>query len=248
MMNPSSLQDPGGAWNIRNLALYFTFVDPRISLMLLTRPSLPKDFQMEFTFSKGTFAEWAESPLITKSRCDFLVLEHEYTWRRPLFLDDIDFRYTEEAAALQIPYMSIDMKIDGCPEISITDKVEPLELFARAATQQGSCCKCRPYMLFDTDTLRGRMRLDKNFAEATESQPMTIYIVAHGLLLSCFEFDGITVDMACEMLKKDHDIHVNKLLLNDKVLDFSIDDDSVKKKRVAPRKPSIKVEDDDSED
>lgn len=218
VLNPPA--NTRGSIDIHALAQSMMYIDPRISLFLLKYPVLPKDFLMTFTFNNGTVGQQAENLLVTKSRCDFLVLGLEYTWRRPLFLRDSDFRYTEEAAALQIPYISMFLKIDGCPQYSLTDLLEPLELVARCTTVQGNYDKFRPFILFDTDTLNARLRLDRDFESLSESEPMTIYIVAHGLLMQCNNFNDMTVDVACNLLKSEFNVEVNKRLLDPKLLDF----------------------------
>jgi len=207
----------------KTLAMSMLYIDPRISYFMMKYPTLPKDFLMKFVFNNGTLGQQASELLITKSRCDFLVLGLEYTWRRPLFLEQSDFRYSEEVAALTIPYMSIFLQIQGCPEYSLSDDLEPLELVARCTTVQGNYDKFRPFILFDTDTLQGRMRLDKNFEGVDEATPMEVYISAHGLLLQCSNFNGISVDQACSLLTQEFGVQVQKKLLDPSRLSFSED-------------------------
>lgn len=199
---------------VKRLAMQMVYIDPRISYFMMKYPTLPKDFLMTFTFQNGAVGEQAQNLLITKSRCDFLVLGLEYTWRRPLFLQDSDFRFTEEVAALTIPYLSLFLQIEGCPQYSLSDDLEPLELVARCTAIQGNYDKFRPFILFDTDTLQGRMRLDRNFADLTESEPMSVYITAHGLLLQCSNYNKLSVEQACTLLEQEFHIQVQRHLLS----------------------------------
>ncbi|HNT36465.1 MAG TPA: hypothetical protein PKH07_15870, partial [bacterium] len=124
-----------------------------------------------------------------------------------------DFRYTEEVAALTIPYLSLFLQIQGCPQYSLSDDLEPLELVARCTAVQGNYDKFRPFILFDTDTLEGRIRLDRNFEELTESQPMSVFLTAHGLLLQCSNYNQLSVEKACALLESEFNIQVQRHLL-----------------------------------
>jgi hypothetical protein len=218
---PASSMDPN--IDVKGIANSMLYIDPRISFFLMKYPTLPKDFLLTFTFNTGTLGQQDEQLLISKARCDYLILGLEYTWRRPLFLAESDFRYTEEVAALTIPYLSMFLKIDGCPQYSLSDDLEPLELVARCTAVQGNYDKFRPFVLFDTDQLKGRMRLDRNFDEVTEATPLQIFLVTHGLLMQCNNFNNMTVDLACHYLKKDFGVEVNKKLLPAD-LDVSLED------------------------
>jgi len=240
--------DPNDPSQVNLLAQQMLYVDPRISLFLMKYPTLPKDFLMVFNFNEGTKGKSNEQLMETKSRCDFLVLGLEYTWRRPLFQRDSDFRFTEEVAALTLPYMSMFLQIDGCPQYALTDLVEPLELVARCTAVQGNYDKFRPFVLFDTDTLKGRMLLDRNFEDLTESEPLAVYLVAHGLLMQCNHFDDMTVDEACSELHTKFNIHVRKHLLDPEFLEFSLTEEEERlvsdprNKRKAPRKITVRDE------
>lgn len=203
------------------LARRLSIIDPRAAAMVLKVPTIPKDFLMTFKFAEGVAGAQDEQLLITKSRCDYLVLELEYTIRRPLFLAGETDRYRQEVAFQQIPYLGLVLLIDGCPEYSVTDQVEPLELIARPSTLPSQCGKCRPFTLFDTDTLRGRMRIDRDLSTDLGEFPFTATIVTHGLLMQCNRFDDMTVDLACAYLMKEHNIHVNQALLPEYIRDVA---------------------------
>lgn len=188
----------------QELALQVAFDDPRLAYMLLTRRGMRKDFQMVFDFAQGQKGTLVGSQTFTKRGCDYFVYDLVYTVRRPLFLAGNAFKASEDAAFLQVPYIDVFLEIDGCPEISLTDQVQPLETVARPINVPADgCCATQPFALWGTDILKGSAQLARDFSIGDGGEiPLQLVIVTKGFLLKCDRFDLVTVDEACMYLER----------------------------------------------
>jgi hypothetical protein len=193
--------------NVKELAESAAGFDPRAALQLLDNPTIRKDFQMTFEANTGVLGSSATQELKGKFACDYFVYDMAYVIWTPNYLAGSTFKKSEDNAGQVPTYLGIQLEIQGCPEVTITDGVQPLELTARPANvpMYGASPL---FALWFSDTLQGQLFLRRPFS-ATEI-PMTVTLVTHGLLLSCRRYDYLDIEEALQRLYDVHQIKVKK--------------------------------------
>jgi hypothetical protein len=179
--------------------------DPRLALFLLSKERVRKDYRMIFDFADGAEGKFVESTLDGKYTCDYFVYDIEYTVRQPNTFKGNILKPTYDAAFLQIPYMSIELKIEGCPNLTLTEGLEPLELAANPANVTKEVTRKEFPLLFN-DNLQGRLQLD---TDLTANIPLRVILVTHGYLLGCRRYNGLDPFVCIQRLKSEYNIHVN---------------------------------------
>jgi hypothetical protein len=197
--------------NVRDLAVLAAYEDPRLAFWLLKSDRKLKEFSMFFEFNDGVAGRFVEKELNQKNWCDYFVIDMSYTVRRPNAFDDSPFKAPSDAAFVQVPYMSIDLEVQSCPDFQITDESTAIELAARPANVP-IIARRKMFPLLNNDNLRARITLDTDFAESV--LPIQVHFMTLGYLLSCRQYNQLTVADSIKLLRSEYNIVVDPNLLS----------------------------------
>lgn len=195
--------------DLKDIVRRWAYIDPLLAFYLMKRSPQRKDFQMSVMFVDGTPNKPLEASLQTKMNCDYFVADLMYTIRRPSRGEQGNiFDSLNNVMSCVLPGIGVDLRIEACPNLVITDGIQPLETVAKPPVGQSMVHQEFP-LLWDTSLTA----LFSLYETIPESQlPITVYLVTKGFVLPCQGYnadaDEEDVDRACYHLSRDYGVDV----------------------------------------
>jgi len=190
--------------DMHDLVRRWAYLDP-ITAYWLAQTPLPRDYQMQATFTTAAAAKSLRTQLPNQLSCDYFIYEIAYTvWLpRSSFQGNI-LGPGARVSTAQLPGILLGLEITGCTDLAITDGLEPIELAATSPFNQTRVS--REFPIYYGAGLGVELALQEGFPD--EQLPLTVYLVTRGVIMPCRASGGLDADHACYLLKTVHGVDV----------------------------------------
>lgn len=168
--------------DLKDIVRRWAYIDPLLAFYLMKRSPQRKDFQMSVTFVDGVPNKPLEASLQTKLNCDYFVAGLMYTIRRPVRTEQGNiFDSLNNVMNCLLPGVGVDLRVESCPNLAITDGMQPIETAASPPFGQSMIRQEFP-LLWNT-SLAAQFAL---YSEIPADQlPLVVTLVTKGFVLPC---------------------------------------------------------------
>jgi hypothetical protein len=190
--------------DLKSLIRRWAYNDP-ITAYWLTQARLPKDYKIEVTFTEASALKALSGTFPQQLSCDFFVYDIQYTTRQTADpLANSMFGPFRSICTTMKPNISLDLQIGGCNPIQITDGYEPIELAANSPWSGSRVI--REFAVMHETGVNASFQLYETIPASM--LPLTVTLVAKGIILPCRQFGNVDVERACYHLSRDYGVEV----------------------------------------